>query len=1725
MGLLGFGSSSAGALDVGSVKATLGYDHDRRGLVLWDREVDRARRDARNPIEQKLKGDYDRRGFDQYDRATSKAHRNTTLFGRAAGVAGTGLMALGRGAVVAGGAAGVAFVIGTRKAIEASSDLNESVNASNAIFEKNGREIQKWSEGTADSFGLARSEALQGASSIGAMLKPMGFGTDAAAKMSMKMVELAGDMASFNNQDPTEMLERIRSGLAGESEPLRQFGVDLRVAAVEQFALNKGLIEEGEKLEGSKFARAAYLKILSDTVDQQGDFGRTSEGMANAQRRLRANVIDLGAAYGSALRPLVQGAIGDLNDFVLEMKEGRGEGGKFADFLVGIGHDVEGFANKIGDVLSNDALQPGEKAERIFGMFADVAGDAIEAGVPKIANAAAEAAPQVAARFVRAFIAADSWGRLALGAFLLTKLGGAGALRGTGGKLGGGLSEGIIGGILGGAGGGKGGKGGGLASRLGGLLAAAGPVAKRLGVIGLGLTIGDSVMSAIDRRIREGSEDMGTALEAMTEDVGIGPLKFDVNALGFEADTLQAENLKGLYEGMLQTRVQMSVVSEREREEMARSVDLTGRAVELRDRMFRLLKQGRGLGVGVDLSMDPKKLNQIRTDLRRLRNGVFTNGEDIERASKRTARTIEQQFGKGTKEARHLTAQNLRATAAAFGKNMKESGNVTEAGLRRIKKMIRTANLLEGLHPREFGRQFAAAFGEAGRVTDEQLDKIVVDFGKLPKGVRQSAWEAMQGQLRELRKGGKLSRDEVKRVRSRMFSEFGGLKSDAVGSTFDLVKGSLLNFGAFGNGIAAGLKIVQENLNEGLGAFNVDPVKWVVKTVGNLVGSAGKTQKKARGGFLTGPSRDDVVPVLAGRDEAFVTSWQQRPIETALQVSNAVGAQPYPSLAALFSGETKTHSSGPPVRRARGGFTGPYHTRSDVLGSGPGFIPYMNYLNSMFGPLNVISGLRPGSITTSGNVSNHDWGGAVDISTPGVEGVTGPGDLAAAPADAVRRMDAAHSFIGSHFAPMLLDFLWRTFVGGNHYNHIHSGIDRAYSFDAQRMMEYISHLPQGGNFGPIKRVLLQGPEGPLRDMGQAQLDRVRDAANKWRSQQVGFGISPFAGDPHATSMTIRGRATWFEGGATAGGSDTSRPGLALNLDPSKEPGGWDNETTDAWMAASIAGHPYYARTTVGGKSALLPITDKGPASWTGNQVDVTVGGVRKLGFTTSTFPSGTIGTAEVLAKASRGGIVGKILDKYKELGQTKKPGERDEIRDEIKKLEERLRRRRKKKRAAHTRKIKTRGVMEGFEKQITERQDDVSKLEEQIGGLEIAHGLTEPREVEQILREMGLDPETDLAGLSDQQKQQVRDAIEQDYGGEEREIGLERDYNGRQLKALLSLRRVLLSAIKEGERRIRVAEKKQKKAEEEKERLEKLARQVEKELEALQDELGDLGRGKAPKRQKGESKADYEKKVDAWQKDHARYKKETQEKIERGQFRLRDIKERAQGWGSIAGAQKATVSNLNEFLGEDVRPNLVDVQGTDRSLDPNVVLRPITQGPPQFGGQILDSQAKLAELESEEFIRPDPFRSADGGGGEASQLQQEKLELTEAELARYKRNEKVMAAQAPIFAAAQGFPRLLARGGYALAGAMAPFVGSFRVGTQFVPRDGLAFVHRGEEIRSKERVAEARPPAVYLLLDGDLAPLADLIDAHIVDELEARGRKAKAATRRPATGVIARRSG
>jgi hypothetical protein len=207
-------------------------------------------------------------------------------------------------------AAGFAVIGGAqflKGAIDSAGDIGEQLSKLNVLVGDSADELDAWSKTTAKSFGIARGEALVAAGDFANFFKTAGLSNKAAADMSKEFVELAADMASFNNASPTETLEALGAALRGESEPIRKFGVLLDDATLRQQALDMGLVKTTkETLPPAIKLQAAYAAVLAQTTKQQGDFGRTSESAANQQRILAAEFKELQTEIGLRLLPAWQ---------------------------------------------------------------------------------------------------------------------------------------------------------------------------------------------------------------------------------------------------------------------------------------------------------------------------------------------------------------------------------------------------------------------------------------------------------------------------------------------------------------------------------------------------------------------------------------------------------------------------------------------------------------------------------------------------------------------------------------------------------------------------------------------------------------------------------------------------------------------------------------------------------------------------------------------------------------------------------------------------------------------------------------------------------------------------------------------------------------------------------------------------------------------------------------------------------------------------------------------------------------------------------------------------------------------------------------------------------------------------------------------------------------------------------------------------------------------------
>lgn len=202
-------------------------------------------------------------------------------------------------------AAGAAVVKQLGDAVRAGSDLNETLSKSKTIFGPAAADIEKFGNNAAKSLGLSKNEAISGAAAFGNFFDQIGISKTAAAGMSKSFLQMSGDLASFNNADPSQVMDAFQSATRGEYDALQQFIPTINAAKVETEALRLSHKKSAKQLTDADKANALYSLSVKGMGKASGDFARTSGGLANQQRILSAEYKNAQAAIGTALLPIL----------------------------------------------------------------------------------------------------------------------------------------------------------------------------------------------------------------------------------------------------------------------------------------------------------------------------------------------------------------------------------------------------------------------------------------------------------------------------------------------------------------------------------------------------------------------------------------------------------------------------------------------------------------------------------------------------------------------------------------------------------------------------------------------------------------------------------------------------------------------------------------------------------------------------------------------------------------------------------------------------------------------------------------------------------------------------------------------------------------------------------------------------------------------------------------------------------------------------------------------------------------------------------------------------------------------------------------------------------------------------------------------------------------------------------------------------------------------------
>ncbi|PWV97435.1 phage-related protein [Paenibacillus cellulosilyticus] len=278
-----------------------------------------------------------------------------------------------------GALAGAAFAVDKivsfgREAINLASDLNEVQNVVDVTFGNMAADINAWSKEALTGFGLSELSAKRYASTLGAMMKSSGLAGSQMEQMSKKLTELSADMASFYNLSNDDAFEKIRSGIAGETEPLMALGINMNVANMEAYALSQGITKSWQSMSQAEQTLLRYNYLLNASKDAQGDFARTSNGWANQTRLLNEQWKIFQGTMGQGFINVLTPVIGWINKLIRYLQVGAeyfkaftevifGSAGQTSSQVTATSDAAAGAVSGMGDA-STDAANDVKKASK-----------------------------------------------------------------------------------------------------------------------------------------------------------------------------------------------------------------------------------------------------------------------------------------------------------------------------------------------------------------------------------------------------------------------------------------------------------------------------------------------------------------------------------------------------------------------------------------------------------------------------------------------------------------------------------------------------------------------------------------------------------------------------------------------------------------------------------------------------------------------------------------------------------------------------------------------------------------------------------------------------------------------------------------------------------------------------------------------------------------------------------------------------------------------------------------------------------------------------------------------------------------------------------------------------------------------------------------------------------------------------------------------------------------
>jgi hypothetical protein len=283
----------------------------------------------------------------------------------------TGMTSLMKGLGITIAAAAVGKYV--KDGVSAAMTVESSVNQLNRTMGESANSFKTWAQEQAKAFGMAKEEAFSYGATYSNLISTFASGTEDTTQKTTELLEASAVVASATGRTMEDTMERIRSGLLGNTESIEDLGINVNVAmlesteAFEEFANGKSW----DQLSFQEQQQVRLMAILEQANDKYGD--SLAGTTATKQMSFLSVLKDIKLNIGRAFLPIYNEVLPALTALASKVEYVTSKIADFSEAIFGKADETQiATETEAIEDLGDTAEEAGEQASAAVASFDEI---------------------------------------------------------------------------------------------------------------------------------------------------------------------------------------------------------------------------------------------------------------------------------------------------------------------------------------------------------------------------------------------------------------------------------------------------------------------------------------------------------------------------------------------------------------------------------------------------------------------------------------------------------------------------------------------------------------------------------------------------------------------------------------------------------------------------------------------------------------------------------------------------------------------------------------------------------------------------------------------------------------------------------------------------------------------------------------------------------------------------------------------------------------------------------------------------------------------------------------------------------------------------------------------------------------------------------------------------------------------------------------------------------